>query len=117
MGDLVVTLAWNVRQLVLFRSCLASGVLLLAASFACAQRPGQGPPSAGGQSNANNMQVTLTINLRDSSGVPLDAPGVVNLRGGMQNVVRMASTQEASAAVFSNVGEGEYDAEARCVGY
>jgi Flp pilus assembly protein TadD len=63
------------------------------------------------------MQVTLTINLRDSSGVPLDAPGVVNLRGGMQNVVRMASTQEASAAVFSNVSEGEYDAEARCVGY
>ncbi len=63
------------------------------------------------------QSITLTINLRDSSGTPLDAPGIVNLRGGMENAYRTATTQEAAAAVFQGVTEGDYDAEARSVGY
>jgi len=35
----------------------------------------------------------------------------------MENTVRVASTQDASAATFQGVSEGEYDAEAQCVGY
>lgn len=60
---------------------------------------------------------TLVINLRDTGGGPLDAPGVVTLKGGMENSVRVATTQDASAATFQGVTEGEYDAEAQCVGY
>jgi tetratricopeptide (TPR) repeat protein len=80
-----------------------------------AQRPTPGQRQGG---QASGMQtVTLTINLRDSSGTPLDAPGVVNLRGGMENAYRTATTQEAAAAVFQGITEGEYDAEAQSVGY
>lgn len=63
------------------------------------------------------QSITLTINLRDSGGTPLDAPGVVNLRGGMENAYRTATTQEAAAAIFQGITEGEYDAEAQSVGY
>jgi Flp pilus assembly protein TadD len=61
--------------------------------------------------------LTLVVNLRDSSGTPLDAPGIVNLRGGAGNGYRVATTQDASAAVFPGVAQGEYDAEAKSVGY
>jgi tetratricopeptide (TPR) repeat protein len=61
--------------------------------------------------------VTLIVNLRDSSGTPLDAPGIVNLHGGAQYSNRVATTTDATAAVFQGVTEGEYDAEAKCVGY
>jgi len=62
-------------------------------------------------------QVTLTINLRDSGGTPLDAPGLVTLRGGAGNGYRTTPTRDASAAVFQNIGAGEYDAEAQALGY
>jgi len=95
---------------------------LLAASLVFAQKPGsggqQGPPTRSGTQLGGGLQtVTLTINLRDTGGAPLDAPGIVNLRGGMENAFRMASTQEASAAIFNGVSQGEYEAEAKCVGY
>ena len=61
--------------------------------------------------------ITLTINLRDTSGAPLDSPAIVNLHGGADNAFRTAMTEGASAAVFSGVSQGEYDAEAKCVGY
>jgi Flp pilus assembly protein TadD len=61
--------------------------------------------------------VTLTVSLRDSGGTPLDAPGIVKLRGGLVYTDQVATTKDASAATFQNVGQGEYDAEAQCVGY
>jgi len=119
-----VSLTLNVRRLFLSLRgpALASYVVLLAASMAYAQKPGsggqQGPPTRSGTQLGGGLQtVTLTINLRDSGGAPLDAPGIVNLRGGMENAFRMASTQDASAAIFNGVSQGEYDAEAKCVGY
>ena len=35
----------------------------------------------------------------------------------MENSYRVATTQDASAAIFQGVSQGEYDAEAKCVGY
>ena len=114
----------NVRRLCssLCRPALASYVVLLTASLVYAQKPGnggqQGPPTRSGTQFGGGLQtVTLSINLRDTGGAPLDAPGIVNLRGGMENAFRMASTQDASAAIFNGVSQGEYDAEAKCVGY
>ena len=60
---------------------------------------------------------TLTVGVRDSSGMPLDVPALVKLRGAMENGSRVASTQEAASAVFQGVTEGEYEVEAQCVGY
>jgi tetratricopeptide (TPR) repeat protein len=60
---------------------------------------------------------TLTVGVRDSSGMPLEVPALVKLRGAMENGSRVASTQEAASAVFEGVTEGEYDVEAQCVGY
>ena len=63
------------------------------------------------------LSVTLTVSIRDTSGNPLDSPGVVSIHGGPENAFRTAVTQSASAAVFSGVGQGEYEAEVKCVGY
>jgi len=49
--------------------------------------------------------------------MPLEVPALVKLRGAMENGSRIASTQEAASAVFEGVTEGEYEAEAQCVGY
>jgi Flp pilus assembly protein TadD len=60
---------------------------------------------------------TVTISVRDSGGLPLDTPALVKLRGSMDNTYRTASTQDAGAAVFEGIPQGEYEAEAKCVGY
>lgn len=73
-------------------------------------------PGGGALGQAPVMPITLTISVRDNSG-PLEVPAVVNLRGGVQNGYRMATTREAAAAVFQNVGQGEFDAEVQAVGY
>ena len=49
--------------------------------------------------------------------MPLETPALVKLRGALENGSRVATTQEASTAVFAGVSEGEYDVEAACVGY
>ena len=95
------------RSLVL---CLFS----LSASSLLAQGPG-----TGGRGGRSSMipSTTLTISVRDSSGMPLEVPALVKLRGATENGSRIASTQEAATAVFEGVTDGEYDAEAQCVGY
>jgi Flp pilus assembly protein TadD len=49
--------------------------------------------------------------------MPLEAPALVKLSGALEHGARIASTQEASTAVFTGVSEGEYEVEAKCVGY
>lgn len=78
----------------------------------------QGPGAGGRGGRISPIQTTtLTISVRNSSGMPLEVPALVKLRGAMENGSRIASTQEASSAVFEGVTEGEYEAEAQCVGY
>ena len=71
----------------------------------------------GGGRSSPIPTTTLTVGVRDSSGMPLDVPALVKLRGAMENGSRVASTQEAASAVFEGVTDGEYDVEAQCVGY
>jgi len=78
----------------------------------------QGPGSGGRAGRFSPIPTTtLTVGVRDSSGMPLDTPALVKLRGAMENGSRVASTQEAASAVFEGVTEGEYEVEAQCVGY
>lgn len=91
-------------------------LLALSASPLFAQRPPTGGTRQSSQLPTTNG-ITLVVNLRDSNGTPLEAPGIVNLRGGSQYSNRQATTTDATAAIFEGVTEGEYDAEARCVGY
>src|SRR5215472_3686151 len=104
----------------------ACSFLLFAASGLQAQRPAPpplpkptpGPPTRPGtEPSTVPMLVTLTISIRDTSGNPLDSSGIVTIHGGPDNAFRTAVTQSASGAVFSGVGQGEYEAEIKCVGY
>jgi len=73
-------------------------------------------PGGGALGQVTKTPVTLTISVRDNRG-PIEVPAVVNLRSNAQNSDRMATTREAAAAVFQNVGQGEFDAEVRAGGY
>jgi len=90
-------------------------VLLIAGSpMLYAQRPGtgQGTPSA-----PTTPSTTLTVNVRDTSGTPLDTPALVTLHGSIDNASRVASAQGAAGAIFEGIPQGEYEAQAKCVGY
>jgi Flp pilus assembly protein TadD len=96
-----------------------SSLLLLAGflAFFGSSVLAQGPGGGGRGRSAPAQTTTLNVSVRDSGGMPLEAPALVKLRGALENGSRVASTQEASTAVFTNVSEGEYDVEAQCVGY
>jgi Flp pilus assembly protein TadD len=92
---------------------LLGGLLYFFGSSALAQGPG-----GGGRGRTSPVQTTtLNVSVRDSGGMPLETPALVKLRGALENGSRVATTQEASTAVFAGVSEGEYDVEAACVGY
>lgn len=85
-------------------------------SFFCPSVFAQG--GGGGRGRGTSVQTTtLTVSVRDSGGMPLEAPALVKLRGALENGIRIASTQDAGTAVFPGVSEGEYEVEAQCVSY
>ena len=77
----------------------------------------QGPGGGGRGRGPSAQTTTLTVSVRDSGGMPLEAPALVKLRGALENGIRIASTQDAGTAVFPGVSEGEYEVEAQCVSY
>src|SRR4029077_19464795 len=92
---------------------LLRGLLYFFGSSALSQGPGGG----GRGRNSPVQTTTLSVSVRDSGGMLLEAPALGKLRGALENGSRVATTQEASTAVFAGVSEGEYDVEAACVGY
>jgi len=90
-------------------------IFLICGSVAVAQRP----PSATttGQQNLGFIYGTLSISVRDTSGVPIDGPVAVRLHMAAGNINRTATTRDVSTAVFDELPLGEYEAEASYPGY
>lgn len=89
-------------------------LLALFGSSAHAQRPSGGHGSQGGVASQG---VTLLVNVRDPSGVPMDGVTVVTLAATVGSYHRTVNTRDASTAVFDGLAQGEYDAEASYPGY
>ena len=99
----------------LLKSTVASvSILLICASSAFAQRPSGG---RGSQAGSVSQSVTLLINVRDPSGVPIDGAAVVSLAATVGGYHQTVTTRDASTAVFDGLAQGEYDAEASYPGY
>ena len=85
-----------------------------------AQDPGAGGADSqskyGGMIGAPN-QVTITIGVRDSRGLPFEEKASVHLFSRMRGVNRTLSTDQNSTAGFQNLLEGPYDVEVKCPGY
>src|SRR5260221_3342869 len=90
-------------------------VFQICGSVVVAQRP----PSATttGQQNLGFIYATLSISVRDASGVPIDGPVVVRLHAAAGGLNRTTTTREVSTAVFDELPIGEYEAEASYPGY
>jgi tetratricopeptide (TPR) repeat protein len=61
--------------------------------------------------------VTLLVNVRESTGAPLQAGAFVKLTSNFNSLRLTATTQDASTASFSNIRSGDYDVEVESVGY
>ena len=90
-------------------------IFLIFDSVVVAQRP----PSATttGQQNLGFIYATLSISVRDDSGVPIDGPVVVRVHAAAGSVNRTTTTRDVSTAVFDELPIGEYEAEASYPGY
>jgi len=96
-------------------SIALAGIFLLCGAAAL----GQKPPSLGDriQQGLGTATLTLSINVRDASGVPMDGPCVVTLiaRAGSYN--QTSTTRDASTAEFTGLTPGDYEAAATYPGY
>src|SRR5258708_664387 len=97
--------------------CLLAVVcmLLLWGSSAFAQRPASG--GHGSQQGFTPSTVTLSVNVRDASGVPMDGATLVKLVASVGSYNQTATTRDASTAVFDGLAPGDYEAEASYPGY
>ena len=92
-----------------------ASILLFCALPGFAQRPSGG--GRGSQGGSASQGVTLLINVRDPSGVPMDGVTVVTLVATVGSYHRTVTTRDASTAVFDGLAQGEYEAEASYPGY
>ena len=90
-------------------------LLLLCHSSAFAQRPTSG--SRGSQQGSGFSTVTLSVSVRDASGVPMDGASVVTLVATAGSYRQTTTTRDASTAVFDGLAQGEYEVEASYPGY
>jgi Flp pilus assembly protein TadD len=90
-------------------------ILVHSDAMCFAQHPTGG--GRGSQQGIGNTSVTLVINVRDSSGVPMDGSSIVKLAAAVGSYNRTVTTRDASTAVFEGIPQGEYDAEASYPGY
>jgi len=90
-------------------------LLMLCHSSVFAQRPTSG--SREGQQRFGSSTVTLSVNVRDASGVPMDGVSVVKLVATAGSYNQTVTTADASTAVFDGLPEGEYELEASYPGY
>jgi tetratricopeptide (TPR) repeat protein len=109
---------------------IVSSVLALFAVPAQCQRPGGTPagapqgspnPSTGGNSgiltNMGILPVTVTVNVREANGMPLEGHAFVKLFSKVRNFNLTNPTQENSSATFNDVHPGDYEIEVTCAGY
>ncbi|HET6930438.1 MAG TPA: tetratricopeptide repeat protein [Candidatus Acidoferrum sp.] len=102
-------------MLTLWKSTIASVfIVLICAPSGFGQHPSG---SRGSQGGSASQGVTLLVNVRDPSGVPMDGVTVVTLVATVGSYHRTVTTRDASTAVFDGLVQGEYDAEASYPGY
>ncbi len=101
------------RLLALFVSAL---LFAMAANPSRAQRTG--PSQVPGNPNLQvEVFLTLLVNVRESTGMPLQAGAFVKISSTSPVVHATAPTQDASTATFPNIRTGEYDVEVESAGY
>src|ERR1700756_5632501 len=82
-------------------------MVLVCDSSAFAQRPASG--GRGSQQSFSPTTVTLSVNVRDSSGVPMDGATLVKLAATVGSYNQTTTTRDASTAVFDGLAPGEYE--------
>ena len=76
------------------------------------------PPRRGGTSqNQIAEPVTIVVSVREASGMPLPGNAFVKLSSDFSGIHLTAPTQDASAATFPNLQQGEYEIEVTSTGY
>jgi len=91
-------------------------ILGLCCLCAYAQRPTRG--GRGGQLGPTSAStVSLSVNVRDASGVPMDGATIVTLVASVGSYNQTATTRDASVATFDGLPAGDYDVEATYPGY
>ena len=91
-------------------------ILLFCNSSAFAQRPTGGGRGTQ-QGPAFGSTVSLAVNVRDASGVPMDGATIVTLVASVGSYYQTATTRDASVATFDGLPPGDYDVEATYPGY
>jgi Flp pilus assembly protein TadD len=61
--------------------------------------------------------VSLSVNVRDASGVPMEGATIVTLVASVGSYYETATTRDASVATFDGLPPGDYDIEATYPGY
>jgi Flp pilus assembly protein TadD len=90
--------------------------LMICTSFSHAQRPTSG--GRGGQLGPTSMSTaSLSVNVRDASGVPMEGASIVTLVASVGSYYQTATTRDASVATFDGLPPGDYDIEATYPGY
>jgi Flp pilus assembly protein TadD len=91
-------------------------ILLFCNAPGFAQRPtggGRGTP----QGPSFGSTVSLAVNVRDASGVPMEGATIVTLVASVGSYYQTATTRDASVATFDGLPPGDYDIEATYPGY
>jgi tetratricopeptide (TPR) repeat protein len=91
-----------------------AGIALLGSSSALGQKPSLGDRI---QQGIGTATLSVSINVRDASGVPMDGPCAVTLTAIAGSYKQTTTTREASTAEFTGLTPGDYEAEATYPGY
>jgi TolA-binding protein len=104
--------------------------LLVCATGARGQRPapaaptgGPGTTTLGNATDTNNLStmallpVTITVNVREASGMLLEGHAFVKLSSGARHYSQTQATQDNSSAAFHDVIRGDYEVEVSAAGY
>jgi Flp pilus assembly protein TadD len=67
--------------------------------------------------NAGSLSITVTVNVRESNGMPLEGHAFVKLSSKFVHYNATVATQDNATAVFNDVLAGDYDLEVTCAGY
>lgn len=90
-------------------------ILLFCGVCTVAQRPTSG--GRGGQPSFSPSTVSLSVNVRNASGVPMDGATLVTLVASVGSYNQTVTTRDASTATFDGLSPGDYDIEATYPGY
>ena len=77
----------------------------------------QAPVSTPGLTPMGGLPITVSVNVREANGMPLEGHAFVKLSSKLKHYEATVGTQDNSTAVFNDVTSGDYDLEVTCAGY